>query len=518
MKLVNLLNDNVKRIFFLFFLHIATISMFSQGVFEEDFSQFTPTTQFNAETEFLLHNKIWKFSYVDRQYSSAKLTQCVVLRHSTSGNNALGYLITPAMKAPKKISFNARLQYTSTRDNSVEVLISENGKSFVSVGSILIKRSTSDNRTYMPFSPYSIDINSISDNVKIKILRNPSPPETSDINIIIDNIGVTLGDPTKCLLDSKLPALQDICVEGQSVKLDASVTATGAITYNWSTGETTPSILTSKPGLYSVVITNSCDESITRQVLVRSLKEAGIYGKDGNLNQSENVCAGASVQLNADKGNALSYQWMPVDYLSNSNIANPIASPVSSTTYNVAIKTTGGCLVNKAVFVNVSTPFDLNSNNGDIYDCMGKTVPLSVSGADYYRWYPTDGLSCYDCPNPEHTISGDKTYTVTGVKNGCTASKAINIVAVPDKISYEYSKNGCTLSFSAIENIAFSNYSWTFGDGTTGVGKTLQHTYAMHGTYYVCLKATNTCGAIVSHCISITIKSDECSCQLQNCQ
>jgi len=37
-------------------------------------------------------------------------------------------------------------------------------------------------------------------------------------------------------------------------------------------------------------------------------------------------------------------------------------------------------------------------------------------------------------------------------------------------------------------------FAWTFGDGATGSGAVVAHTYALTGTYTVALTATNTCG------------------------
>jgi PKD repeat protein len=518
MKLFKLNNKTIKVVFGVLFFSAFVVNTFSQQVFEENFEEFVRSTQINAEETVILHKQEWKFAYVDCKYSNASLKQCVVLRHSGSGNNLkLGYIITPQMKAPQKLSFWARLQYSDTRDNSVDVQISEDGGPFTSVGSIVIKASV--DRLNEPYRQYSIPINSISNNVRIKIQRRPSATEHSDINIIIDNFGVALGDPNKCKLDCNLPSHQDICEGGASVKLDASVSATGAISYRWSTGDTTSFIRASTPGLYTVVIKNSCGESITRQVLVRSLQDAGIYGKDGNLNQSASLCYGSSIQLNAGEGNAVSYQWSPADYLSNPNIANPIASPISSTTYNVAITTTGGCRINKAVYVNVNEPFELNTGRDSIYGCKGQRFTLDVSGADAYRWYPKDGLSCFDCSNPEYTISGNRTYTVTGIKNGCTASKAIQIAQRSDEIFFEYTKSGCSISFKItnVDNDYSYNYTWSFGDGATATGTTPEHTYAMHGTYNVCVGFVNSCEETVSRCIPIIIKAEECSCQPPSC-
>ncbi len=197
MSLFKLNNKRIKVVFYFLFLSAFTGSLFSQETFEENFDEFTPSSQINDEKKFTLHGKEWSFAYVDCKYSNASLKQCVVLRHNGSGSNLkLGYMVTPEMQAPQTFTFGARLQYSDTRDNILEVQISEDGGPWVSVGTILI--SHSQNRLHEPYRQYSIDINSTSNNVRMKILRKPSlvGTEHSDINIIIDNVSITTTNPT----------------------------------------------------------------------------------------------------------------------------------------------------------------------------------------------------------------------------------------------------------------------------------------------------------------------------------
>ena len=49
------------------------------------------------------------------------------------------------------------------------------------------------------------------------------------------------------------------------------------------------------------------------------------------------------------------------------------------------------------------------------------------------------------------------------------------------------------------------NYSWDFGDGTTGVGAAPQHTYALAGGYVATLTVTDTDGLMTSSSVNVTI-------------
>ena len=57
------------------------------------------------------------------------------------------------------------------------------------------------------------------------------------------------------------------------------------------------------------------------------------------------------------------------------------------------------------------------------------------------------------------------------------------------------------------------SYHWDFGDGTTGTGKNIEHTYSSAGTYNVTLTITdefgNTDSKIKDHTVYENLKKDE---------
>jgi gliding motility-associated-like protein len=48
----------------------------------------------------------------------------------------------------------------------------------------------------------------------------------------------------------------------------------------------------------------------------------------------------------------------------------------------------------------------------DVAACPGAPFVLEASGGSLYNWFPTDGLSCSDCPNPTVVVNGPMTYQV----------------------------------------------------------------------------------------------------------
>jgi len=63
------------------------------------------------------------------------------------------------------------------------------------------------------------------------------------------------------------------------------------------------------------------------------------------------IIKGRSTTLEASGGD--SYSWSPAVGLSNPNVANPVATPESTTTYKVTITTAGGCTFTDEVTVTV---------------------------------------------------------------------------------------------------------------------------------------------------------------------
>ena len=50
--------------------------------------------------------------------------------------------------------------------------------------------------------------------------------------------------------------------------------------------------------------------------------------------------------------------------------------------------------------------------SADTAVCENQPVQLMASGGDIYEWFPGDGLSCDDCPNPIATVTESTTYNV----------------------------------------------------------------------------------------------------------
>lgn len=133
---------------------------------------------------------------------------------------------------------------------------------------------------------------------------------------------------------------------------DTTLTLSNITEINWSPTagiddpqSFTPTLSPSETTTYIVSYSNACI-AITDTFTVTIFSDGVI-----NAGDDEFIFAGESVQLNGT-ANA-PFHWEPATGLSDPSILNPIASPVSTTTYTLMSGDTSGCISNDEVTVTV---------------------------------------------------------------------------------------------------------------------------------------------------------------------
>jgi hypothetical protein len=164
--------------------------------------------------------------------------------------------------------------------------------------------------------------------------------------------------------------------------------------------------------------------------------------------------------LNASGGQT--YVWTPALGLSNANIANPIASPTVTTTYNVQV-TNGTCSSIASVTVTV-TNLSINAGN-DVTICAGETAALSASGGTTYSWSPTIGLTNPNVANPTAFPTSTTTYTVTATTNGCSSTDQVTVTVATPTISAGQDVSICDGQSIQLGVNGGSNYTWSPSTG-----------------------------------------------------
>ena len=140
------------------------------------------------------------------------------------------------------------------------------------------------------------------------------------------------------------------------------------------------------------------------------------------------ICYDDTAQLNASiKG--IRFTWNPVNTLSSPSILDPLAFPLSTTTYYLYVYDTLGCPKPgiSSITVNVDPKINAFAGN-DTSIVVGQPLQLSASGAPYFSWLPPTYLNQNDIPNPVTVLSDNFSYLLRAYNEiGCFALDTINI-------------------------------------------------------------------------------------------
>lgn len=153
-----------------------------------------------------------------------------------------------------------------------------------------------------------------------------------------------------------------------------------------------------------------------------------------NAGPSPAICGGQqSTQLNASGGNT--YTWTPATGLSNPNIANPVASPTTTTIYTVAVGVTG-CPKTRddSLIVNVR-PLPALTLINDTLICNIDTLQLTTTGTGNYNWSPNYMISSTTVSSPMVSPDIPTTYFVSLTDAfGCRSNDTV-FVDVKDHVT-----------------------------------------------------------------------------------
>lgn len=142
------------------------------------------------------------------------------------------------------------------------------------------------------------------------------------------------------------------------------------------------------------------------------------------------ICAGGSIQLNANATGATSYSWTPTTGLNDNNVPSPIANPTTTTTYIVSATNALGCTDYDTVVVNVNPlPSNTITANGPTSFCAGDSVILTAANLGSYTWSPNNDTT------QSIMVDSSGTYSVTIIdSNTCTntGSQVITVNTLPN--------------------------------------------------------------------------------------
>jgi gliding motility-associated-like protein len=139
------------------------------------------------------------------------------------------------------------------------------------------------------------------------------------------------------------------------------------------------------------------------------------------------VCEGSPVQLAAS--NALTYSWSPSDYLSATDVPDPISTPLTSIVYAVEAVDGFGCIGYDTVRVDVNPLPTVDAGPDWLIDLvLDEFASLAgvAPGALSFTWTPVDGLDDPNILTPFAQPELPTTYILTVTDaNGCVNSDTV---------------------------------------------------------------------------------------------
>lgn len=239
----------------------------------------------------------------------------------------------------------------------------------------------------------------------------------------------------------------DIC-KGDNIQLQGSATGAGpTYTYTWTPIANISNYLSPTPfanppssANYTLIATsNGCSAADSLRIIVHTLPT-------GNAGQTSPICAGESTQLQGiafgdwDSTATYSFIWSPSATLSDSTIYNPIASPLTTTTYSMVVHSSWGCVSPTYSTTVPILPNPIANAGKDVSLCNGDSIQLSASfsfvnglggSPVFFGWNSTPFLSDSTLLNPWLTPTQSGFYVFHTELGPCKSSDTIFVKVSP---------------------------------------------------------------------------------------
>lgn len=276
--------------------------------------------------------------------------------------------------------------------------------------------------------------------------------------------------PTPAVSNVTVVPLPSVLISGTNalcIGSSATLQATGAQSYSWSTGVTgatvavSPTVLTT----YSVLGLAVTGCTNITALAINALPLPTVTAVNGA------ICPGNSYILSPS--GALNYTY---------SSGSATVFPVSTTTYSILGSDANGCVSANAAVVTVSVVNTLTVTvSGNTVVCEGENANLIANGASTYTWN-TGAVSNTISVTPSLTTS----YTVIGASGSCsdTSDVTVNVNPLPTLVVLSSDSIICLNESVEISASGANTYSWNTAQNGAAivVSPTVTTTYTVTGT------------------------------------
>jgi len=356
----------------------------------------------------------------------------------------------------------------------------------------------------------------------VSILANPLvTPLVTTTYSVVEIVTATGCTKTNSVLVTVNPlpaavagANRAICLNTSTILGTASVTGS---TYSWTSvpagfistlaNPTVAPLVNTTYTIVETITASGCINSNSVVVTVNPLP-AAVAGPD------RAICLNTSTTLGASAVTGNTYSWTSVPLGFTSTVANPVVTPLVTTTYTVVETITAtGCTNMHSVIVTINPlPVATSSNNGPI--CTGITLNLlgGPAGMTSYAWTGPNGFTS-NIQNPSIanvTIAASGDYNLMATNSlGCLGSAVTTVVIHENPVTTAANNGpmceGITLNFYG-QPSGLASYAWTGPDGFTSTiqNPTIANVTAAATGQYI-LVGTNSYGCFTEASTSVTI-------------
>lgn len=217
------------------------------------------------------------------------------------------------------------------------------------------------------------------------------------------------------------------------------------------------------------------------------------------------------------------YRWLPEAGLNNPKIADPLASPLATTTYTLTlISRPYGCVSmpqdsaswDLATVTVKVIPLPEAQIGGAKPICLGDSLRLEAQGAlaDTYYWLPTEGMNEPESSNPIVSPSHSRWYYLTVKRDGCLSDADSVYIAVKPRPTFKAVDNaqicpGDTARLSCIVSGAPGPYQYLWEPRLGLSEDTLANPLAFPRrttTYYLSVRA-NSCAGFTKDSVIVSV-------------